>query len=76
MYMTNQAFPETINTAKVIPTFKTGHKKHPENFRPISHLKPMTKMYYYHDDVVTKQQNSELYSFTYRKKIQLHKCYQ
>ena len=38
-------FPETLKVAEVVPLFKKGSKKEPTNYRPISLLDPLSKIF-------------------------------
>ena len=38
-------FPNSLKKAKVVPSFKKGDKKNPENYRPISILSSLSKVF-------------------------------
>ena len=41
----NGIYPNVLKTAKVIPIFKTGNRSDPGNYRPISILSDVNKIY-------------------------------
>ena len=38
-------FPDSLKSAVVVPIFKPGEKKNPENYRPISLLPSISKIF-------------------------------
>ena len=59
-------FPNQLKIAKVFPTFKIGAKDHPSNYRPISILLTISKVFEEHI-------NSHLLGFL-NKYILIHEC--
>ena len=44
-YIDEGVFPDIFKIAKVVPLFKKGDKKKPANYRPISHLSSLSKVF-------------------------------